>query len=106
MYKLIKKDGAELGYTEKVNYIKIHTNGCFVSTTESNATGVAFESIPYNLLGHNEISGADTVIVVSVDAGALFKESQKNSANIDYISMMTGVEIPTEVIEEEVIENE
>ena len=70
MYRIITTDGAELGITEAVNYIKIHSNGCFVPTTQSEAIGVAFQNIPYNLLGHEEIVDAKTVVVSEVDGGS------------------------------------
>ena len=70
MYRIITTDGTELGITEAVNYIKIHSNGCFVPTTRGEAIGVAFQSIPYNLLGREEIVDAKTVIVSEIDGGS------------------------------------
>lgn len=70
MFRIIKIDGTELGITDSVNYIKISANGCFVPTDKENAIGVAFQSTPYNLAGHEEIDGADTVVVSVIDGGA------------------------------------
>lgn len=70
MYRIIKIDGTELGITDSVNYIKIGASGSFAPTTVDKAIGVAYQSIPYNLVGHSEIEGADTVVVASIDGGA------------------------------------
>lgn len=70
MYRIIKIDGTELGITDSANYIKIGASGDFTTATAEEAIGVAFGSVPYNLIGHSEIAGADTVIVSAIDGGA------------------------------------
>ena len=70
MYRIIKTDGTELGITDQVTYIKFGANGCFTNATVEDAIGVAFNSTPYNLFGHDEIEEADTVIVSQIDGGA------------------------------------
>lgn len=70
MYRIIKIDGAELGITDSVNYIKISAAGSFAPATEVAAIGVAFDGIPYNLIGHTDIEGAETVVVSAIDGGA------------------------------------
>lgn len=70
MYRVIKVDGTELGMTDSVNYIKIHENGCFTPAKREEAVGIAFKNVPYNLLGHEDIVGADTVVVSEVDSGS------------------------------------
>lgn len=70
MYRIIKIDGTELGITDSVNYIKIGASGDFVFASEQEAIGVAFNSVAYNLVGHSEIEGADTVVVSVIDGGA------------------------------------
>lgn len=70
MYRLVTTTGTILGVTEEVRYIKKHpTSGCYIDATEEDAIGVAYNSTPYNLFGHNEIEDADTVIVAHVDGG-------------------------------------
>lgn len=32
---------------------------------------MAFDSVPYNLVGHEDIDGADTVVVSKCDGGAM-----------------------------------
>lgn len=70
MYRIIKLDGTELGMTDSVLYIKVSNSGSFTPCPVDEAIGVAFNSEPYNLIGHNEIDGADTVVVSAVDGGA------------------------------------
>lgn len=70
MYRIIKIDGTELGITDSVNYIRFGEGGCFTPTARENAIGVAFNSVAYNMVGHEEIDGADTVVVSSIDGGA------------------------------------
>lgn len=70
MYRIIKIDGTELGITDSVNYIKIGASGDFAFAPEREAIGVAFNSVAYNLVGHSEIEGADTVVVSAIDGGA------------------------------------
>ena len=70
MYRLVTTKGAELGITEEVRYIRRADNGSFIRTDEREAVGVAFNGTPYNLFGHEEIEGADTVIVKKTDGGA------------------------------------
>lgn len=74
MYRVIKTDGTELGITDSVNYIKIGASGNFASATEADAVGIAFNSEPYNLVGHDDIEGVDTVVVSKIDGGQLVKE--------------------------------
>lgn len=76
MYRIIKVDGTELGVTDSVNYIKIGTSGNFASATEIDAIGIAFNSEPYNLIGHNDIEGVDTVVVSKIDGGYEIKSHQ------------------------------
>lgn len=76
MYRIIKIDGTELGVTDSVNYIKISENGCFTNATAEDAIGVAFNSVAYNLVGHNEIEEADTVVVSKIDGGHEIKSHQ------------------------------
>lgn len=63
MDRIIRIDGTELGLTDEARYIKYGSCGQFVQTTRANAIGVAFKNNVYNLLGHNDIAEAETVIV-------------------------------------------
>ena len=74
MYRIIQLDGTELGIVDEVRYIKISPTGCFIPTDAKNAIGVAFESKPSNLIGHDEIENAETVVVSQIDGGKIIKE--------------------------------
>lgn len=69
MYRIITLDGTELGMTDSVLYIKIGNSGSFTPCSVDEAIGVAFNSEPYNLVGHDEIEGAGTVVVAKCDGG-------------------------------------
>lgn len=82
MYRIIKvADGAEVGITEAVNYIKIGSSGSLTTATKNDAVGIAFDSTPYNLVGHDEIEGAETVVVSEIDGGVTVN-SISNAVNI------------------------
>lgn len=75
MYRIIKiSDGTEVGVTDSVVFIRYGNSGCFVPTTQDEAIGVAYNGTPYNLVGFDEIEGADTVVVSKIDAGEVMKE--------------------------------
>ncbi len=76
MYRIIK-DGAVMAYVEQPNYIRLHTNGCYVDVAEEDAQGVAIQSVPYHLLGREELPGAvDTVTISEVDSGTVLVNQQ------------------------------
>ncbi len=79
MYRIIKTDGTELGVSEKVNFIKIGASGSYATATRETAVGVAYKSTPYNLFGHDEIPGAETVIVSEFDGGERILELQEEN---------------------------
>lgn len=77
MYRIIKvSDGTEIGVTDTVEFIRYGKSGCFVPTDEGNAIGVAYNGIPYNLIGHDDIEDADTVVVSKFDGGGVVAEQQ------------------------------
>ena len=81
MFRIITTDGVELGFTEKVRYIKINEyNKCFNACEKKDAIGVAFKKIAYNLFGHQDIEGAGTVRIISVDSGDEICSSKENAA--------------------------
>lgn len=78
------------------NYIKYNDCGSFCPAREEEAIGIAVYGTPYNLIGHSEIEGADTVIVSSVDISVFARMAMQNAANLDYFSAMTDIELPNE----------
>ena len=78
MYRITNiNTGVNLGAVDKVVYIRIGESGDFTPTTEAKAIGVALNGVPYNLIGHEDIEGADTVVVSEFDGGALVAEQQR-----------------------------
>ena len=58
MYRIIKvSDGTEIGVTDTIEFIRYGNSGCFVPADQKHAIGVAVNSVPYNLVGHDEIEG-------------------------------------------------
>lgn len=68
MYRIIK-DGAAIGLTENLNYIKQAENGCYVLCPEPDASGIAFGGTVYHLLGREPLEGAETVSLEQTDSG-------------------------------------
>lgn len=88
MFRIIK-DGANIGLTENLNYIKQAENGCYVLCPERDASGIVFEGTPYHLLGRDEMEGLETVSLEMTDAGKEMKavqDAQKDSdaLNVDH----------------------
>ena len=93
MDRIIRIDGTELGLTDEARYIKYGSCGQFVQTTRADAIGVAFKNSVYNLLGHNDIAEAETVIVSrastadELTAQRADLAEQKNVAAITFVSL-------------------
>lgn len=93
MNRIIKTDGTELCLVEKARYIKRSDYGVFVEAERKDAIGVAVKGVVYNLLGHDEIAGADTVLVSDAStADELTAQradlaEQKNVAAITFVSL-------------------
>jgi hypothetical protein len=86
MYRISVADGPTLGYTEKVRYIKISESGAFIECPFKEAVGLALKSTPYNLLGKNEIPGAETAVVWEEDLGEYLEKAdalEEQTANIE-----------------------
>lgn len=63
MKRIIRTDGKELCLVDDVRYIKRSSYGVFVQAPEAEAIGIVANEKVYNLLGHSDIEGVDTVIV-------------------------------------------
>lgn len=93
MDRIIRIDGTELGLTDEARYIKFGSCGQFVQTTRADAIGVAVKGVVYNLLGHDEIAGADTVLVSDAStadeltAQRADLDEQRNVAAITFVSL-------------------
>ena len=89
MYRIISMQGDELGMVDEVLYIKVTESGSFAPCAMEEAVGVAVNSEAYNLLGHEDIEGAETVIVSRYDGASLVASEQKVLDNM-LISMLEG----------------
>ena len=93
MNRIIKTDGTELCLVDKARYIKRSSYGVFVEAERKDAIGVAVKGVVYNLLGHDEIAGADTVLVSDAStadeltAQRADLDEQKNVAAITFVSL-------------------
>ena len=65
-------------------------SGCFVPADQKHAIGVTVNSVPYNLVGHDEIKGAETVVVSEIDGGAVL--AKQGSLVDDLILSALGVQ--------------
>lgn len=83
MYLIKKTDGTELGIVEEPTYIKIGKSGCYTNATRADAIGVAYNSTPYNLIGHSEIKDAETVEVVYINVGEELRKDQAAIAEVE-----------------------
>lgn len=83
MYRIVRdSDGVELGVTEHVMYIKISAAGSYIEAAQEDAIGVAYQSIAYNLFGHSDIPDAETVLVLSIDAGERIGKVETQAADL------------------------
>lgn len=93
MNRIIRTDGTELCLVDKARYIKRSSYGAFVEAERKDAIGVAVKGVVYNLLGHDEIAGADTVLVSDAStadeltAQRADLDEQKNVAAITFVSL-------------------
>lgn len=91
MYRIIKvSDGTEIGVTDTIEFIRYGNSGCCVPADQKHAIGVAVNSVPYNLVGHDEIEGAETVVVSEIDGGAVL--AKQGSLVDDLILSALGVQ--------------
>lgn len=108
MYSIIGYN-REIGITEVPTFIRLQPNGYYILCNESDAQGVVFDGAPYQLIGKPTMKeGLEQVCIVEINAGTRITVNQSvgktNSANIDYMAMMTGVDIPTEDEDEQEVE--
>lgn len=100
MYRITKAEGGVVvGCTDKPLYIKAK-NGSYVKATEEEAQGVAFRGVAYPFLGNEESIDGDAVVLSAFDGGEVVgitsAAEEKNRAHIDYLSMMSGIDLPEE----------
>lgn len=92
MNRIIRTDGTELGLVDEVRYIKRSAYGVFVEASVSDAIGVVVNGTVYNLLGHSDIEGADTVLVSRASTA---DELTAHKASIDEQQNVMGITFVT-----------
>ena len=111
MYKIIS-GGEEVTITESPRYIKVKpSSGAYIQSTKEEAQGISVLGTPYNLTGHTEITRivydeetqetrkeiAPEAIVLELDGGGELMRQQESQerqdAQIEYIAMMTDVDL-------------
>lgn len=85
MFRIIK-DGAGIGLTENLNYIKKAENGCYVLCPEHDASGIVFAGTVYHLLGRETLDGVETVSLEETDAGTEITKSNE-AGGIVFVTM-------------------
>ena len=99
MYK-IYKDNKVIATTDRIVYIKKHpTNDSFVPAEESDAEGIAVQSLSqvFALMG-KELNGLEQVVVVDTDGGTLIDNT---NADIEHIAEILSVDIISGMSEKE-----
>ena len=69
MYRLINTENHELiGMTPELHYIRIKpSSGALIQTDVEHAQGVAYKSVPYNLMGKDGVDAEITVLQEEFD---------------------------------------
>ncbi len=93
------KNGSLLALVEQPSWVYLQENGAYGLCDYENAQGVAINGIVYNLAG-NLISENGEVDFKDIPSGEYMMQQDKvaaqNAANVDYLSMMTGYDLPME----------
>ena len=93
------KDGSLLALVEQPNWVCLQENGAYGLCDYESAQGVAINGIVYNLAG-NSISENGEVDFKEIPSGEYMMQQDKvaaqNAANVNYLSMMTGFDLPEE----------
>lgn len=93
------KGGSLLALVEQPSWVYLMENGTYGLCEYEDAEGVAINGTVYNLAGH-AISENGEVAFKEIANGEYMMQQDKvaaqNAANVDYLSMMTGYDLPIE----------
>ena len=83
MYKIINiVTGETVGMTDEVIYIRRkESSGSLVKANPSDAEGIAYRSVPYNLSGRDGVGAEITVVLSEIDAAEEIQVMQEAIAN-------------------------
>lgn len=92
MNRIIRIDGTELCLVDEVRYIKRSAYGVFVEASMTDAIGISVNGTVFNLLGHDDIEGAETVLVARASTA---DELTAHKASIDEQQNVMGITFVT-----------
>lgn len=95
MYRLMH-NGAMIALGENLRYIRMQENGSYGFCPREEAQGVAVDSKPYHLDGMDELTGAETVSVETVEAGTIVLDLAAASAVYASVADADGI-TPAEI---------
>lgn len=86
MFKIFSVDDERIGVTEKLNYVRRHTNGCFVLCEKKDAQGIAFNGNVYSLGGPDSFEDKLIVRIEETDT-AVEIENNYTTTGIAFVTM-------------------
>ena len=86
MYRLYSASNENIGVTEKLNYVRLHANGCYVLCEEKEAQGIAFNGEVYSLGLANSFTDKPVVRVTKTDT-AVEIENNIATTGIAFVTM-------------------
>lgn len=95
MYRLMH-NGAMIALGENLRYIRMQENGSYGFCPREEAQGVAMDSKPYHIDGMDELIGAETVNVETVEAGTIVMDLAAASAVYASVADADGI-TPAEI---------
>ena len=95
MYEVIK-NGLIIAVVNDPVWVNKADNGCLILCDEEEATGIVVDSTLYALDIEDPMEGFDIVSATRIDAGSFAVKTNQNTANLDYLAMMTGYDFPDE----------
>lgn len=95
MYRLMH-NGAMIAIGENLRYIRMQENGSYGFCPREEAQGVAMDSKPYHIDGMDELAGAETVNVETVEAGTIVMDLAAASAVYASVADADGI-TPAEI---------
>lgn len=94
MYKIYDGDGQFIGFSDDAKHVNRADNGCLVECKASEAEGIAFQGEFYEGGGAVKATNGVSLNELQTAMGAALEKQQ---GDIEYIAMMSDIELDTEV---------
>lgn len=97
MYKVFI-NGIEAGTCQKPKFVKRSRCNCFIPATRADASHIVWDGEVFSLLHSGEDADGEAVYLHEVSAEDVFAQRKDLGlavAQIDYLSMMSGIDIPS-----------